>query len=170
MRVSPPGPEPPPVSPNRTHGGARPPTVRDVPEFAAPDLVVPDPVPHPAALGAPDAAGPAGTVDMAAPGFTAGGPAMLTGELVPGAPVLGAPTVDSDADGAADTTVAEVSDELVLATDLDHDGRADAVTRIGPDTVVTARAADPAPPGEHPWGAPPPPPSVDPHTGEWTYG
>ena len=143
----------------------------DVPEFAAPDLAVPDPLPHPIA---PDAAhGPPGPVphDVTAPGFTAGGPAMLTGELVPGAPVLGAPTVDSDADGAVDTTIAEVSDELVLATDLDHDGRADAVTRIGPDGVVTDRAEDPAPPGEHPWEAPPPPaPSVDPHTGEWTYG
>ena len=93
---------------------------------------------------------------------------MLTGELVPGAPVLDAPTVDSDADGVTDTTVAEVADELVLATDLDHDGRADAVTRIGPNTVLTARA------GEHeeqPWDGPPPPRAwVDPRTGEWIRG
>jgi hypothetical protein len=139
-----------------------------VPEFAAPDLsapdvLLPDPVPHPAA---PDASGPD------APDHPdAAGRGMLTGELVPGAPVLAAPTVDSDLDGLADTTVAEVSDELVLATDLDHDGRADAVTRIGPDAVLTARADDPGPPTEHPWGAPPPPaPSVDPHTGEWMRG
>jgi hypothetical protein len=144
---------------NRTHAGAPPPTVVDVPEFAAPDLSVPDfllpgPVGHPAAPEVPEP-----------------GTAMLTGELVPGAPVLAGPTVDSDLDGTADTTVAEVSDELVLATDLDHDGRADAVTRIGPDAVLSAHADDPAPPTEHPWDAPPPPaPSVDPHTGEWIRG
>lgn len=98
---------------------------------------------------------------------------MLTGELVPRAPVLAGPTVDSDTDGITDTTIAEVSDELVLATDLDHDGRADVVTRIGPDAVVTARAGDPEhpEPHEHPWDAPPPPPSwVDPRTGEWIRG
>jgi hypothetical protein len=125
-----------------------------VPDFAAaPDVTVPDPAPH-----ALDASAP--------PGLE-----MLTGELVPGAPVLAAPTVDSDLDGTADTTVAEVSDELVLATDLDHDGQADAVTRIGPDAVRTARADDPAAPDEHSWDVPPPPaPSVDPHTGEWIRG
>ncbi|MCD2192970.1 hypothetical protein LQ327_06155 [Actinomycetospora endophytica] len=123
-------------------------------DFAAtPDVTVPDPVAHPEVPG------------------VASGPVMLTGELVPGAPVLGGPTVDSDLDGVADTAVAEISDELVLATDLDHDGRADAVTRIGPDAVLTARAEDPAPAVEHPWDAPPPPaPSVDPHTGEWIRG
>lgn len=116
---------------------------RGVPDFAAPD-VVPDPDPA---------------------------VAMFTGELVPGAPALPAPSVDSDLDGTADTTVAEVSDELVLATDLDHDGRADAVTRIGPDAVLSARTDDPARPAEHPWDAPPPPaPSVDPRTGEWIRG
>lgn len=144
------------MCPNGIHARPSTPTVVDVPEFAAPDLSVPDvlvpgPVPHPDAAGA--------------------GAAMLTGELVPGAPVLAAPTVDSDLDGAADTTVAEVSDELVLATDLDHDGHADAVTRIGPDAVRTARADEPAAPDEHPWDGPPPPaPSVDPHTGEWIRG
>ncbi len=124
---------------------------------AAPDLVVPGPV----APGEPDGHG----ADPPVAGWAG---TMLTGDLVPGAPLLGAPTVDSDADGVTDTTVAEVSDELVLATDLDHDGRADAVTRIGPDAVVTARAGEPE---EHPWDAPaPPPPSVDPLTGEWIRG
>ena len=135
---------------------------------AAPDLTVPDPAP--AAHPLDDPHGVPGTGPPAAV-WGAPGAAMLTGDLVPGEPVLGPPSVDSDADGVPDTTVAEVSDQLVLATDLDHDGRADAVTRIGPDGVVTDRAEDPAPPGEHPWEAPPPPaPSVDPHTGEWTYG
>ncbi|NMO92028.1 DUF6802 family protein [Actinomycetospora sp. TBRC 11914] len=128
-----------------------------MPEFAVPDLPVPD---HP-------------DVTVPDPGPPAGHPwtaAMLTGELVPGAPVLGGPTVDSDADGVTDTTVAEVSDELVLATDLDHDGQADAVTRIGPDAVVTAHTGD-AEPREHPWDALPLPPAwVDPRTGEWIRG
>jgi hypothetical protein len=124
-------------------------------EFTAPQP--PEVVPAPA---------PPGPEDLA--GWPAPHAAMLTGELVPGAPVLDGPTVDSDADGITDTTVAEVSDELVLATDLDHDGRADAVTRIGPDAVVTARAGEHE---EHPWGAPPPPPAwVDPRTGEWIRG
>ncbi|MDL5155023.1 DUF6802 family protein [Actinomycetospora termitidis] len=93
-------------------------------------------------------------------------PALATGELLPGAPVLAAPTVDSDLDGAADTTVAPQDDALVLATDLDHDGLADVVTRIGPEGVVTTRHG--GPPEERPWGAAPPPaPSVDPLTGQW---
>ncbi|HEY2195360.1 MAG TPA: DUF6802 family protein [Actinomycetospora sp.] len=129
-----------------------------MPEFAAPDLPMPD---H------PDVAVP----DPAPPGQSLARTAMFTDELVPGAPVLGGPTVDSDADGVTDTTVAEVSDELVLATDLDHDGRADAVTRIGPDAVVTARAGEAEEQLEPPWDAPPPPPSwVDPRTGAWTRG
>jgi uncharacterized protein DUF6802 len=127
---------------------------------AAPDLTHPDPA-------APDG-GPGADPPPAAWG--APGAAMLTGDLVPGEPVLGAATVDSDADGVPDTAVAEVADQLVLATDLDHDGRADAVTRIGPDAVVTARAGDPEP-QDHLWDAPPPPPpSVDPRTGEWVRG
>jgi hypothetical protein len=127
-----------------------------VDELTAPDLVVPDPAP-------PGDHGP-----VPAPGTE---PAVMTDELVPGAPVLGVPTVDSDADGTPDTAVAQVDDELVLASDLDHDGHADAVTRIGPDAVVTAHHGEPAPPPDHPWDAPPlPPPSVDPHTGEWIRG
>jgi hypothetical protein len=125
----------------------------------APDFTAPDPsAPEPAA---PDHAG-------VHPGTS--GAAILTGDLVPGEPVLGAPTVDSDADGVPDTAVSEIADQLVLATDLDHDGRADAVTRIGPDGVVTARAGDPGP-QDRPWDAPPPPPpSVDPRTGAWIRG
>jgi uncharacterized protein DUF6802 len=131
---------------------------------AAPDLTVPDPA-------APDAAPPdAGLPGSVGAHLGTAGTAMLTGDLVPGEPVLGSPTVDSDADGVPDTVVAEVADQLVLATDLDHDGRADAVTRIGPDAVVTARAGDPDP-HDHPWdAAPPPPPWVDPRTGEWVRG
>ena len=127
---------------------------------AAPDLTHPDPVPD-----APDA-------DVPTAAWGAPGAAMLTDDLVPGEPVLGAPTVDSDADGVADTAVAEVADQLVLATDLDHDGRADAVTRIGPDGVVTARAGDIGhEQPDRPWDAPPPPPpSVDPRTGAWVRG
>ena len=69
------------------------------------------------------------------------------------------------------TWVAPLGDDLVLATDLDHDGHADTVTRLGADGVVTSRYG---PDGrveshDHPWGAPAPP-SVDPRTGEWTRG
>jgi uncharacterized protein DUF6802 len=136
---------------------------------AAPDLTVPDPAPAAHPPGGPDG------VPGADPPIAWGAPgaAMLTGDLVPGEPVLGAPTIDSDADGVPDTAVAEVADQLVLATDLDHDGRADAVTRIGPDTVVTTRAGDPDPheQPDRPWDAPPPPPpSVDPRTGAWVRG
>jgi hypothetical protein len=136
----------------------------------APDLTVPDPAPDAHPPGEPDGvpwAGPP-TVAWGAPGAV-----MLTGDLVPGEPVLGAPSVDSDADGVPDTAVAEVADQLVLATDLDHDGRADAVTRIGPDAVVTTRAGGPDPHEQldRPWDAPPPPPpSVDPRTGAWVRG
>jgi hypothetical protein len=135
---------------------------------AAPDLTVPDPAPAAHPFGEPD--GVPGTDPAAAWGSPTA--AMLTGDLVPGEPVLGPPSVDSDADGVPDTAVAEVADQLVLATDLDHDGRADAVTRIGPDAVVTARTGDAGPEQpDHPWDAPPPPPpSVDPRTGEWVRG
>jgi hypothetical protein len=131
-----------------------------VPEFATPDLPAPD---H------PDVAVPVPDPPETHP-WASASPVMLTGELVPGGPVLGGPTVDSDADGVTDTTVAAVSDELVLATDLDHDGQADAVTRIGPGGVVTARSGEPEHAGQ-PWDAPPPPPAwVDPRTGEWIRG
>ncbi len=99
-------------------------------------------------------------------------PVLATGDLLPGAPFLGAPTIDSDADGVPDTTVAPWDDGLVLATDVDHDGTADVVTRVGGEGVVTTRHLD----GdvhveERPWGAPPPPaPSIDPRTGAWVRG
>ncbi|MEJ2869710.1 DUF6802 family protein [Actinomycetospora sp. OC33-EN08] len=98
-----------------------------------------------------------------------GPPGLATGELLPGAPELAAPTVDSDADGLADTTVAPWGDALLLATDTDHDALADVVTRIGPEGVVTTRHGSDGPlVEERPWGAPPPPaPTVDPRTGEW---
>lgn len=136
--------------------------MRVVPD-AAPDLTHPDPAPSGGPDGMPGA-------DPPSAAWGAPGAAVLTGGLVPGEPVLGAPTVDSDADGVPDTAVTEVADQLVLATDVDHDGRADAVTRIGPDGVVTARAGDPDA-RDHAWDAPPPPPpSVDPRTGEWVRG
>jgi hypothetical protein len=99
-------------------------------------------------------------------------PGLATGDLLPGAPVLAAATVDSDGDGTADTTVAPWGDGLVLATDLDHDGHADVVTRVGPEGVGTARHVDGAVHvEERPWGAPPPPaPSIDPRTGAWVRG
>ena len=129
-------------------------------EYAVGDLTVPGP-------GEPPDLGHAGWPAPSGP------PDLLTGDLVPGAPVLDAPAVDSDLDGFADTTVAPLGDDLVLATDTDHDGHADLVTRVGPRGVVTSRYG---PDGrveseDHPWGAPPPPPpSVDPRTGEWTRG
>jgi Family of unknown function (DUF6802) len=153
---------------NRTHDGAGAPTVPVVPDVA-PDLTIPDPAPGAHPPGDPD-----GVPGTDPPGTAWGPPgaALLTGDLVPGEPVLGAPTVDSDADGTPDTAVAEVADQLVLATDLDHDGRADAVTRIGPDAVTTTRAGDAGHEQlDRPWDAPPPPPpSVDPRTGAWIRG
>lgn len=99
-------------------------------------------------------------------------PALATGDLLPGAPVLDAPTVDSDVDGVADTTVAPWGDGLALATDVDHDGHADVVTRVASDGVVTARHdGDGLHVEERPWGAAAPPaPSIDPRTGAWVRG
>ncbi|WP_018330518.1 DUF6802 family protein [Actinomycetospora chiangmaiensis] len=99
-------------------------------------------------------------------------PALATGDLLPGAPVLGPPTVDSDADGLADTTLASWGDGLVLATDLDHDGHADVVTHVGPAGIVTGRHGEGGVEvAERAWGAPPPPaPSIDPRTGAWVRG
>jgi hypothetical protein len=44
---------------------------------------------------------------------------------------------DTDADGRADTVLGEDAGDLVLYSDLDGDGLADQVLRIGPDGVVT---------------------------------
>lgn len=51
---------------------------------------------------------------------------------------------DTDTDGLPDTVVAGDGIDLVLHTDLDGDGYADRVLRIGPDGV--AREAGPRPP------------------------
>lgn len=53
-----------------------------------------------------------------------------------------APTLDTDTDGVPDTAVTDDGVDLVVATDLDGDGVADQVLRIGPDGVVR-RVADP---------------------------
>jgi hypothetical protein len=56
---------------------------------------------------------------------------------------------DTDGDGTADTMVTDDGVDLILLTDLDGDGLADQVLRIGPDGVV--REAVP----EQPQAAPP---------------
>jgi hypothetical protein len=43
---------------------------------------------------------------------------------------------DTDLDGRPDTTVTSDGEDLVLATDLDGDGFADQILRIGADGVV----------------------------------
>jgi hypothetical protein len=58
---------------------------------------------------------------------------------------LAAPTCfDTDGDGVLDTAVTTDGVDLVLLTDLDGDGFADQVLRIGPDGVVR-EAVPPAP-------------------------
>jgi hypothetical protein len=52
------------------------------------------------------------------------------------------PTLDTDADGVPDTALTDDGVDLVVSTDLDGDGTADQVLRIGPDGVVH-RVADP---------------------------
>lgn len=81
---------------------------------------------------------------------------------------LGPPTVDSDADGRADTTVLTEPDALDLATDLDADGRVDVLTTLGADgRAVTVEYGA----GDR-WdeGVPPPAPILDPTTGAWVRG
>lgn len=48
----------------------------------------------------------------------------------------GMDAVDTDADGRPDTIVTDDGFDLVLHTDLDGDGLADQVLRIGPDGVA----------------------------------
>lgn len=50
---------------------------------------------------------------------------------------------DTDGDGRTDTVIGDDGVDLLLSTDLDGDGFADQVLRIGPDGVV--RDASPAP-------------------------
>jgi hypothetical protein len=60
-------------------------------------------------------------------------------------PAFAAPACfDTDGDGLLDTAVTTDGVDLVLLTDLDGDGFADQVLRIGPDGVVRG-AAPPAP-------------------------
>ncbi|HSK57758.1 MAG TPA: DUF6802 family protein, partial [Actinomycetospora sp.] len=83
---------------------------------------------------------------------------------------LGPPTVDSDADGRADTAVVPEPDALALATDLDGDARVDVLTRVHADGTATTELIDA--PGHASWdeGPTPPPPTIDPATGRWIRG
>lgn len=53
-----------------------------------------------------------------------------------GSPASVADGVDTDADGMPDTVVRADGIDLVLLTDLDGDGYADRVLRIGPDGIA----------------------------------
>lgn len=93
--------------------------------------------------------------------------------------VLGPATVDSDADGHADTAVVAGPDALVLGTDVDADARVDVLTQVHgdgtattlelPDEPALAAGDDPA---AGPWdeGPVPPAPTIDPVTGRWVRG
>jgi hypothetical protein len=89
---------------------------------------------------------------------------------------LGPATVDSDADGRADTAVVtEPWDPgaLTLATDLDGDARIDVLTRVhGDGTATTELLDDLGEAAAAPWdeGPVPPPPTIDPVTGGWVRG
>ncbi len=107
-------------------------------------------------------------------------PGVAAPDLLVAAPdgprALGPATVDSDADGRADTAVvAEPGDPgaLALATDLDGDARIDVLTRVHADGTATTELLDDL--GEAaavPWdeGPTPPPPTIDPVTGQWVRG
>jgi hypothetical protein len=58
---------------------------------------------------------------------------------------------DTDGDGHPDTTVADDGVDLVLLTDLDGDGFADRLLRIGPDGITREVGYRPA---EHPTDLP----------------
>lgn len=95
-------------------------------------------------------------------------PGALELDTPTGRTPFGAPTIDSDADGVADTAVvpADGDDLLGLATDLDGDGHVDVLTTI--DTTGAARTETVPSPGAWDEGVPPPPPVIDPATGRWT--
>jgi hypothetical protein len=64
-------------------------------------------------------------------------------------PIPATPYIDTDGDGRPDTTVRGDGVDLVLSTDLDGDGYADRVLRIGPDGVAREaghRAGEPPDP------------------------
>ncbi|MFR9805802.1 hypothetical protein ACL02T_26450 [Pseudonocardia sp. RS010] len=68
---------------------------------------------------------------------------------------VGPADVDTDADGYADTTVVAAGPDLLLHTDLDADGLADRVLRLGPGTVAPAtRPSSADEDGEVRWWAP----------------
>lgn len=108
-----------------------------------------------------------------------GGPAAELLVAAPDGPhALGPATVDSDADGRADTAVVAGPDALELGTDVDGDGRVDVLTRVLADGTATTATA-PGLPGEgwhegwhEGWdeGMPPPAPTIDPVTGRWVRG
>jgi hypothetical protein len=52
--------------------------------------------------------------------------------------------IDTDGDGRPDTVAAGDGVDLVLLTDLDGDGFADRILRIGPDAVVREQTPGPA--------------------------
>jgi len=52
--------------------------------------------------------------------------------------------IDTDGDSRADTVATSDGVDLVLLTDLDGDGFADQILRIGPDAVVREQAPGPA--------------------------
>jgi hypothetical protein len=101
------------------------------------------------------------------PGVAA--PDLLVGPAV--APhALGPATVDSDADGRADTAVVPEPDALALATDLDGDARVDVLTRVHADGTATTELVDAPGPASWDEGPTPPPPTIDPATGRWIRG
>jgi hypothetical protein len=67
--------------------------------------------------------------------------ARWPGEVPDGADGLGAVVdggLDTDRDGRADTALTADGDDLLVLSDLDGDGLADRVLRIGPDAEVHA--------------------------------
>jgi hypothetical protein len=80
---------------------------------------------------------------------------------------VGPPTVDSDADGRADTAVVAGPVSLDLVTDTDGDGRADVLTELHEDGSATTTEL-PAPSWDE--GPVPPAPTIDPVTGRWVRG
>jgi hypothetical protein len=67
-----------------------------------------------------------------------GGPALSAGRFDVSS------GIDTDGDSRADTVATSDGVDLVLLTDLDGDGFADRILRIGPDAVVREQAPSPA--------------------------